>query len=319
VKLISPVDHPGEAQDLLEAGADELYGGFLSEAWRSRFGSLVSSNQRSFEAAQIPSEEEFVEIVRLVRAAGKGFALTLNAPFYSAEQIPLILAQVERAAKAGIHGVILADPGLLLELKTRFPHLDYQASTLARLSSSASVRFFRRQGMTRAILPRHLSVEEMGDIIADCPDLLFDAFLLVGKCPNSEGLCSFSHDSLDRIWPCEIPYRIEAASSEPSGALKAAMERQGSWSRTNRRHGCGLCAVPELLEAGVTGLKLVGRGAPGAQKIRNLKLASDFLALAGQDLPPEVYRERARSAHRARFGAACSANVCYYPEFYRGE
>jgi putative protease len=97
------------------------------------------------------------------------------------------------------------------------------------------------------------------------------------------------------------------------------MTRQCSWASSNRRHGCGLCAIPRLLALGIHGVKLVGRGAPSAQKLANLRLARDFIALAASGLDFDSYRLQARRAHRQRFGTSCSPNVCYYPEFYLSE
>jgi putative protease len=94
------------------------------------------------------------------------------------------------------------------------------------------------------------------------------------------------------------------------------MMRQASWSETNRRHGCGLCAIPHLKKAGINGLKLVGRGAPAAQKVRNVILTREFVALAESCTDFSEYQHKAMAAHRERFGAACHQNVCYYPEFF---
>jgi putative protease len=65
-------------------------------------------------------------------------------------------------------------------------------------------------------------------------------------------------------------------------------------------------------------LKLVGRGAPAAQKVRNVALTREFLALAESTTDFAEYRRMAMAAHRERFGAACHQNVCYYPEFFDG-
>jgi len=180
------------------------------------------------------------------------------------------------------------------------------------------VRFMAEQGMQRVVLPRHLSVADMASITRQVPEVRCDAFLLVGKCPNSEGLCTFHHSSPEKIWPCEIPYEVVPLTEVPSSQLQQAMTRQGSWSETNRRHGCGLCAIPYLREAGIHGLKLVGRGAPSTQKVRNVTLTREFLALAESVTDFAEYRGKAMTAHRKRFGAACHQNVCYYPEFFDG-
>lgn len=319
MRIISPVDHLAEAEHLLQAGADELYGGFVPPEWRESYNLLASLNQRTFDAAQIDTEAELAEIVSLTHAAGRHFALTLNAPFYSDAQLPLLLGYLDRMVGHGIDGLILADLGLLHLLHGRYPALELHASTMAHISNSGALRFYAAQGIRRAILPRHLTVGEMAAIAAAVPEVRCDAFLLVGKCPNTEGLCTFHHVSPERIWPCEIPYEIASVDARPSPALTAAMARQASWSVTDRRHGCGLCAIPLLKHSGIDGLKLVGRGAPTAQKVRNLLLTREFLNLAEEETDFTAYRRRAMAEHRKRFGAVCHANICYYPELFSDE
>ncbi|MDT8441454.1 MAG: peptidase U32 family protein [Desulfuromonadales bacterium] len=319
MRIISPVDNLQETPLLLDAGADELYGGYLPPDWLDRYGVLASPNQRTFAAAQIGSEADLAAILELVHARGRQFALTLNAPFYTEAQQSLLLDYVDRMVELGIDSLILADPGLIRRLSTRHPQLPLHASTLAHLTNAGSLAFYARLGIRRAVLPRHLTVAELHAIVACVPQVKCDAFLLVGKCPNTEGLCTFQHASPDRIWPCETPYRIEPVAPDPSAALQQAMARQASWATTNRRHGCGLCAIPWLRKAAIDGLKLVGRGAPGVEKARNIKMVREFIALAAECADFAEYRRQAMDAHRRRFAAACHVNVCYYPEFLSGE
>lgn len=319
MRIVSPVDHLGEAAPLLDAGANELYGGYVPVTWRERFSLLASLNQRTFDGAQISSRDELAAIIALAHARCATFSLTLNAPYYTDEQLPLLLDYVDEAVAAGIDGIILADLGILRTLHRRYPQLEYHASTLAHLMNAGAITFYAEQGISRVIFPRHLTTAEMAMTMARLPSMRFDAFLLVGKCPNTEGLCTFHHSASDKIWPCEIPYRIEPLSGISSPSLQDAMLHQASWAHSNRRHGCGLCAIPELLALGIFGVKLVGRGAPAAQKVQNVLLTRDFLELAEQGLDPATYRQRARQSHRTRFGTPCSPNVCYYPEFYEAE
>ena len=317
MRIISPVDNLQEAGLLLEAGADELYGGYLPVEWDS-YSLAASLNQRTFSAAQVASEQELAAIIDMAHAHGRTFALTLNAPFYTDAQLPMLTDYIDRMVALGIDSLILADVGVLRLVKKRHPAIEYHGSTLAHLTNAGSVRFMADQGMKRVVLPRHLTVSDMAAVIQEVPDVLFDAFLLVGKCPNTEGLCTFHHSNADKIWPCEIPYEIAPLTSAPSERLQLAMQKQKSWSETNRRHGCGLCAIPHLQKAGVHGLKLVGRGAPAAQKVRNVALAKEFLRLAESAADFSEYRRKAMAAHKERFGAACHQNVCYYPEFFHG-
>ena len=231
--------------------------------------------------------------------------------------MPMLRDYVGEAVKAGVCNLILADLGLLRELKVLFPDLLFHASTLAHLSNSAAIRFYQRQGIGRVILPRHLTLAEMAEIRSQIPDLAFDAFLLVGKCPNTEGLCSFHHSSADKVWPCEIPYEIEPCADSASSELQKVMGTQAGWSKSNRRHGCGLCAIPQLLKAGFDGLKLVGRGAPMQRKVVNITAVVEFMKLAGETHDFSIYRKRAIASHQRIFGVSCSENVCYYPELYQ--
>ncbi len=318
MKIISPVDHAAEAEDLLLTGATELYGGYIPLAWQKRFGLLASINQRTFAGAQIDSFAGLCRVVDACKAANGEFALTLNSPFYSDAQLPILMEYVAEAVKAGVESVILADLGLLRSLKSQFPELLFHASTLAHLSNSAAIRFYQQQGIGRVILPRHLSLTEMTVIRQQVPDLPCDAFLLVGKCPNTEGLCTFHHSSPDKIWPCEIPYQIEPVNAPASERLQQAMAVQSGWSRSNRRHGCGLCAIPQLMDAGFNGLKLVGRGAPTQRKIINIAATVEFVKLAEKRIDFMDYREQAIASHKRLFGVSCSSNVCYYPELFEG-
>lgn len=317
MRIISPVDNFAEASQLMQAGANELYGGYVPQSW-AQYNLTASLNQRTFSGAQITEESELADIISLTHDRGGTFSLTLNAPFYTEEQTPLLLDYVAQMVRLGIDGLILADPGLLRELKERHPELEFHASTLAHLSNAGAVKFMLSQGIQRVVLPRHLTVADMGAIVRQVPEASFDAFFLVGKCPNTEGLCTFHHSSADKIWPCEIPYDVQPLRVPASDLLRSAMQRQGGWAETNRRHGCGLCAVPHLGKAGIGGLKLVGRGAPAAQKVRNITLTREFVLLAEECTDFSDYRTRAMIAHKERFGAACHQNVCYYPEYFYG-
>ncbi len=319
MKIISPIDNLAELDSLLQAGADEFYGGYVPDQWRQQFSLLTSINQRTFATAQIDGHDELLEIVSRVHAAGKKISLTLNAPFYSDAQLPVIVDFVDAMAAAGIDGIILADLALLRSLRRRHADIELHASTLAHIGNSLAAATYLEAGIDRMVFPRHIPVAEMAAVTEKFPAVAFDAFLLVGKCPNTEGLCTFHHSSPDKIWPCEIPYRIEPVDELSSQRLAGAIAKQKSWSVTNRRHGCGLCAIPHLGQAGINGLKLVGRGAPAAQKVSNIRLARDFMALAETEPDFDTYRKKAITAHRERFGSPCSPNICYFPEFYMAE
>jgi putative protease len=91
------------------------------------------------------------------------------------------------------------------------------------------------------VLPRFLGLKEVASLCKDSPEMDFEVFILVGKCPNIEGMCSFLHDNSDGRWPCEWAYSVTCADgSAPPDGIGTAIDGVRS---TDRRDGCGLCAA----------------------------------------------------------------------------
>jgi putative protease len=232
----------------------------------------------------------------------------LNAPFYHPLLQEDILSLAERAYGFGVHAFIVSDQGLLKRLAMRLPGAKLTLSTMAGALNAETVKYYRRFSIERVVLPRHLTLNEMGAIIKKAPGLQYEAFVLIGKCPNEEAYCTFQHTAPSKRWPCEIPYRYSSQEGFPLPPDNGAVARRMAFQQADRRMGCGLCAVEKLLEVGVGILKLVGRGGPTAGKIANVKLAVKYAKGQGG--------EDARADYLARFGRGCSAEVCYFPELY---
>ncbi len=305
--LLAPVDRPEEVGPLADAGAHELYGGVLPRDWPG--GAALSANQRTFAAAQFPSEDAFAAAARAASARGVPLYLALNAPLYAPEAYPSLLGLARRAAGWGVAGIIAGDPGLLGRLAREELPLAVVLSTLAGALNARAVGFFRTLGATRVVLPRHLTLAEIGAVVRAHPDLPFEAFVLIGRCPFEEAYCTFHHGSPAQRWPCEIPYRLADAAGEVPRPGHPAAAWHRSWAAADRRHACGVCGLPELLALGVRHFKLVGRGGPTEAKVANLRLVAAF---AGGDRS----RAEAREAYERRFGRPCHPLTCYVPELH---
>lgn len=310
-EILAPVNALEEVTPLMEAGAHWLYGGVLPAEWADRFPSTVLLNQRTFASAQFPSMAQLRDAVRRTLEHGGSFALTLNAPFYMDEQLPLVVELARWAVHAGIGALIVADPGLIVRLGDEGIELPLHLSTMGVAANAHSVRFYVDQGITRVILPRFLRLEQIAVLTAAMPSVEYEAFILVGKCPNIEGTCTFLHDSPDRRWPCEWEWDLadEAGDRPPlniSGHFSGIRE-------SDRRDGCGLCALPALKAAGVSTFKVVGRGAPLQRK---LQLVGQLSRLLGEvpAQPGEAWFRTCRESYHALYGHRCCEHNCYYPE-----
>jgi len=306
VKILSPFDNLSETAALIEAGADELYGGVEPPNWKA---GIVSSSQRTFDSAHFSSEDEFASAVKLASSVGARVSITLNAPMYEKRMQPALVALAKRAEEWGVKGVVVADPSLILALKDGGVALELTLSTMAGALNAADFAFYNALGIARAVLPRHLTISEVKKIVDASPGITFESFILVGKCPNEEAHCSFQHTSADKRWPCEIDYNVKNYNNQLFEG-HPFIDYLNSWRGCDRRFACGLCAIHPLIDAGVGVLKLVGRGGPSAGKVENVRLVKRFLE------DRELTQADALSAYNERFGRSCSPLICYYPEFH---
>lgn len=311
MKILSPVDHVEEVKSLLEAGADELYGGFVPPQWRDKYGFLGSINKRTFLEAQFDKESDLKEAVEEVHASGGRFLLTLNNDYYSKEQYPLVLEEAERAANLGIDALLVADLGLILEIKDRGYPINLHLSILTAVMNSEAARFYQDLGLKRVVLERTLTIGEIGEIVRKVEGLEFEVFIAYGKCPNIEGLCTlFHHDDPKHRWPCGWEYKV----AQGSGLGAQSVAAQNQWAKTARGDACGLCAIYDLNEAGITSLKIAGRGRFTGHKLRAVQAVAKMRDLIRSGITREDFYKIAWKNYREMFGKECNPYVCYCPE-----
>lgn len=312
MRILAPVDSAAEAAALAGLGARELYGGYLPEAWAGRFALAAPPNRRSFAEAQIADARELRAVIAAAHAGGAEFFLAVNSPVYAAAQYPALLALIEEALGAGTDALIAADAGLILEVRRRWPQARIHLSTLADAANSGAAALWRRLGVERITLPRHLPLASVAALRAASPGMRFDAFVLYGQCANDEGQCTFSHDRPDRVWPCVQRYAIEpAADSAP--ARRAAAAQRG-WGGLSRADACGLCALWDLARLGVEAAKIVGRGTSSERKSWAVRTVAELLGLIRAGIDREGFLAAARERSRRRFAHGCSPYLCYFPE-----
>lgn len=310
-EILAPVNALSEVEPLLNAGAHWLYGGVIPVEWADRFPSTVLLNQRTFASAQFSTMAELRAAVSKTRDYGGAFALTMNAPFYMDEQMPLALELARWAVDAGVGALIVADPGFITRIRDDGVDLPLHLSTMGIAANARSVKLYADLGVTRVILPRFLTLDQISSLAASVPDMEYEAFILVGKCPNIEGICTFVHDSSDQRWPCEWEWDLD----DGSGAnLPLSISQHFSGIRDNdRRDGCGLCALPALKASGVSTFKVVGRGAPLKRK---LQLVEHLSLLMGKmpEQPEEAWIEECKGNYTRIYGHSCCEHNCYYPD-----
>lgn len=329
LKVLAPVAHPSEVEMVLGAGATEIYGGVMPRAWRERYSHAVWLSRRS-PSANLPDLSSLAETVREAAQRGAGFHLALNVPQLTPDQLGPVAELASRAVRhLGVEAVIAADIALMMELGRR--GVPFVASTVAVAHNEEAFKLFQDLGAIRAVLPRHLHVKEIAKIAKGVPSLPLEAFVLFDNCAYEEGLCRTQHDVGETGAFCQTPWRYAPSHADGSALTDAeraeweeALAHQAEWLRWADACGhpltddklpngaCGLCAIPQLADAGVTVLKLAGREASPYRKLRGVQLVARVVE---RTRAGATHEEIARLSQdlRATPSLCASGAMCYYP------
>lgn len=311
MKILAPLKGSDEVLPLAEAGAGEFYCGVTPPGWEQAFGQ-ASVHRRSARAAGVAGLAELARIVDL--AAGRPVFATLNAPSYPAGAIPRLVGFARTLVdEAGVAALIVAELELVLALREAGLASRIHVSSLATCRNPGAAAFFRSLGVSRVILPRHVTLAEIE--ATAIPGLEWEAFLMNDGCAFEEGTCSTTH--------AFKPYCIDDRVGREHGRLD---ERYAFWKWTLNNCGCqtsrgytlgpcGLCALPRLERAGVASLKVVGREAPLERKVGSVRLAAIALDAARRGAAREAIRD-AVVAERGARELCDGAHLCYYPDVW---
>jgi putative protease len=214
-ELLAPAGTLENLRYALAYGADAVYAGM------PRYSLRVRNN----DFHKLPTLAAGIEAAH---AAGKSFFLASNVLPHNAK-IRTFLTDMEPVIALGPDALILADPGLILLVRERWPEMPVHLSVQANTMNYASVRFWAAQGIRRIILSRELSLEQIGEIRQHCPDIELEVFVHGALCIAYSGRCLlsgyFSHRDANQgtcTNSCRWKYRLHDAVEDDSGGLCAS-------------------------------------------------------------------------------------------------
>ena len=160
----------------------------------------------------------------------------------------------KKAYEFGIDAIIVQDLGLAKQLIKHFPDLDIHASTQMSIHNLQGVLKMQELGFKRIVLSRELSIQEI-EYICNNSNIEIETFVHGALCISYSGQCLFSSMIGGRsgnrgkcAQACRLPYELlEDTKKIDSGYLLSP------------RDLCGLDFIPDLINAGVTCLKIEGR------------------------------------------------------------
>lgn len=331
MKVLAPIRAYDELEMLAESGAEELYCGIMPHEWTERYQGAVWLNRRSPKGSSVESYEEMKRLVDGAHALRMPVFLTLNAPYYSAEQAPLVIEVAKRLSDLGVDALIVTDINLMMLLSEEKLAAALHVSSVAATLNTEAVRFLLNFGPRRIILPRSLTLAEIEDIVKAVRDEVeIEVFVLNDGCAFEEGFCATTHHHSVGAFCTNLSEM--RADFEWSGRMFTS--RRERWLRGNlsdyrewvwylNGNGCGatanglpygpcgLCAIPDLARMGVASLKIVGRESSPFKKMASVKMVRDIVDRTRAGVPKLHVIERA-IALRQEPEHCRSGYMCYY-------
>ena len=315
MNILAPFAKESEIEPLTKAGASELYCGLVDSAWQKTYTLVSSINLRHDKIANLESLEELKQSCETAHALGSKVFLTLNAHFYSEKQLPIVMQQAKAAVNAGVDSLIIADASIIPKIQKEFD-VEISLSTGNPVFNNQAIDFFADLGVSRMVFPRHLTVDEIGELAGQAKKkgMSTECFVLNVICPYIDGLCTFQHlveSSLGftkaTSLACRASYTAKALGSESDEKKRIAEGHAALWSNSIMRD-CGLCAIPFFKKFGVDSVKIAGRAHSLEKKLADVKAVKQAIELANSN----VSRERFRELYFELFHNKCDYKNCYY-------
>ena len=239
IDLLSPVGDFDCLKAAVQNGANSVYFGadlFSARAFASNF-----------------SLEDLKEAIIYAKIRGVKTNLTLNT-LITDDEFNDAFELAKKAYEFGIDSIIVQDLGLAKQLIKHFPDLDIHASTQMSIHNLQGVLELQQLGFKRVVLARELSMQEI-EYICNNSNIETEVFIHGALCISYSGQCLFSSMIGGRsgnrgkcAQPCRLPYQLLENDQKID---------QGHILST--RDLCGLDFIPNLINAGVTCLKIEGR------------------------------------------------------------
>lgn len=278
LELLFPAGNLEKLKYAIAYWADAVYAGVPMFSLRAR------ENQFTWET--------LAEWVEYCHSRWKKIYFTANIYAHNIKIKPF-MAAFERMQALKPDAYIMSDPWLIHLVRKQYPHAEIHLSVQANNTNWAQVEFWKEIGIKRIILSRELSLREVREIHAACPDVELEFFVHGSICMAYSGRCLlsnyFSHRDPNQ-WTCShscrweykvfkkdaSPEELYDATGRPEDYIPLQWEfyleeKERQWELLpidedeygtyimNSRDICLLSYMQELADAGVVSFKIEWR------------------------------------------------------------
>lgn len=210
-ELLSPAGTLKNMRYAFAYGADAVYAG------QPRYSLRVRNNEFTPENLALGIKE--------AHALGKKFYVVVNIAPHNAK-LKTFLKDLAPIVAMDPDALIMSDPGLIMLVREAFPHIDIHLSVQANAVNWATVKFWQQAGLSRVILSRELSLEEIAEIRQQVPEMELEVFVHGALCMAYSGRCLLS-GYINRRDPnqgtctnaCRWQYNVQEAKEDALGNI----------------------------------------------------------------------------------------------------
>ena len=213
-ELLSPAGTLRNLRYALAYGADAVYAG------QPRYSLRTRENDFDLTNLEIGINE--------THDLGKRFYVASNILPHNTK-VKTYIADIAPVVAMKPDALIMADPGLMMMVREKWPEMPIHLSVQANTLNYATVKFWQTQGVERIILSRELSLDEIEEIRQLCPDMELEVFVHGALCIAYSGRCLLS-GYINRRDPnqgtctnaCRWEYKVKPTEIDATGDLKLA-------------------------------------------------------------------------------------------------
>lgn len=211
-ELLLPAGSLAKMHAAFDYGADAVYAGQPRYSLRARNNEFSKLDTLAAGISQ-------------AHARGKLFFVASNI-FAHNSKLKTYLRDMEPVIAMKPDALIMADPGLIMMVRDRWPDVPVHLSVQANAVNWADVKFWQRMGLMRVILSRELSLNEIEEIRQQCPDMELEVFVHGALCIAYSGRCLlsgyFNHRDANQgtcTNSCRWDYKVMNAAEDASGDI----------------------------------------------------------------------------------------------------
>lgn len=251
--ILAPINSYEGGAKVVDAGAEELY-------CAVQIGEIRDFVLYRGPSSELPDYDALGRVVDYAHAHNAKVDLVINQPYMVTTIEEPVRKHIRHCVNEGVDALIIGDFGVLSIARKLGVKLPLIASTYLMSMNTEAVRLLEGLGFSRAVLERHLTLEEIARITRGTK-MGIEVLIHGGGCSNINGSCYLYHYQFPELvnaeresnksTPCALPFNLRELGSPQDTAEDIAVMDAFEY--------CSICKLPELIATGVAGFKIEGR------------------------------------------------------------